>query len=125
MIYNTTSKSLKAFADWAITNGVCFIKSEVMLYSRKHFFAGTFDLLYEFEGEVWLGDIKTSKYVWPDSFAQLGGYDIMCTELGTHVGHRAILHLGKELKVLPSYDQKRDRDYFMACLKIYQTLKTF
>lgn len=113
------------FVQWAADNAITFLDCEVVQYSEEHWFAGRFDLLYEDKGGVWLGDIKTSKGVYPDYFAQLGGYDIMCTERGVHVDHRAVLHLGKELTVHPSFDQQRDRDFFLACLKIYNTLKTF
>lgn len=121
-----TLDSIRPFITWARENKITFTDCEVVQYSNEYWFAGRFDLLYTFKGETWLGDIKTSKGVWPEMFAQLGGYDIMCTERGVHVDHRAVLHLTKDtLTVHPSFDQQRDRNFFLNCLGIYNVLKTF
>ncbi len=121
----TETSRISAFSKWAIQNKVQFLKSEVRLTSETHWFGGKFDLLFEMDGKIWLGDIKTSKSVYPDNYAQLGGYNILCKENGLEVDHRCILHLTNELEVHPSYDTKRDEEYFISCLNIYKTLLTF
>jgi len=117
---------VRPFITWAIDNDIRFIDCEVVQYSEEHWYAGRFDLLYEFKGEIWLGDIKSSNGVYAEYFAQLGGYDIMCAERGVKVDHRAGLHLNKDTcTVHPSYDQERDREFFLSCLRIYKILNTF
>jgi hypothetical protein len=118
--------TVRPFVNWARDNDIRFLDCEVVQHSKEHWYAGRFDLLYEFKGETWLGDIKTSKGVYPENFIQLGGYDIMCQEGGIDVAHRAVLHLKKDtLEVHPSFDRKRDTESFLSCLKLYNLLRTY
>lgn len=116
---------LDDFIKWAISNKVKFLKSEVRLAHEELWFAGTFDLLFEMDGKIFLGDIKTSKAVYPDNFIQLGGYDVLCDENEIEVDHRCVIHLRNELEIHPSYDKAGDQEAFLSCLKIYKYLKRF
>ncbi len=68
--------------------------SEVNVYSRKHGYAGTSDLIAEIGGDVWLVDWKTSKAVYPDMALQLAAY----------ANAEFILEEGKEIDI-PKIDK--------------------
>jgi hypothetical protein len=119
------SKVLEPFIDWELGNDVRFLKSEVIVGSKRGY-AGRFDLLYEQDGKTYIGDIKTGKGVYPDYFIQMGGYQLAYEEDGDKVDDRVILHLNsKSLTEYKSGDYERDASAFVSCLNLYQLLKTF
>lgn len=50
------------------------VSSEKAILNRSEGYAGTFDLLMNIEGELWLIDVKSGKGVYPDFALQLAGY---------------------------------------------------
>ncbi len=47
---------------------------ETFVFSRKHWYAGRFDLLARIRDELWLLDVKTAAGVYPDNALQLAAY---------------------------------------------------
>lgn len=73
---------IQGFVDWAIKENVTFLASEQKLYSKKHFIAGTADLIFEKDGKRYIGDIKTYKKIWDRvPFYQCAGYALMWEEM--------------------------------------------
>lgn len=69
------------FTQWATGNGVIFHASEMPVYSRNMWTAGTMDFLCEIDGKKFIGDVKTSNYVNYKHFVQCGAYALMLEEL--------------------------------------------
>ena len=64
--------AIKSFADW-----VDEVNPEVMMMESCVFgenYAGTIDRIYRIDGQVWVIDLKTSKYLWPEHTLQVSAY---------------------------------------------------
>lgn len=101
-----------------------FLESEMRVYSRKYWFAGTLDLILEIDGEIWIGDIKTSSGIYPEQFYQTAGYQIALQEMGLYPnikGH-IIINLKKDgtMKIKKSCEYEEDRKAFLGALAIYR-----
>lgn len=57
------------FQDWLLDHDVKVNATELTVVGNGY--AGTADLYVEIDGEPWLIDIKTSRGIWPEHFAQL------------------------------------------------------
>ena len=73
-------RHIAEFAKWA--EGKKFIQSEVHVYSEKLWLGGIVDLVFEENGDLYLGDIKTSKSFYESQFIQMGLYDVQQMENG-------------------------------------------
>lgn len=119
-------KMFDNFIKWADENIGEFIESERRLYSQEHWFAGTVDMVFkDKDGRVWIGDIKTSKAVYPEYFAQMGGYQVALEEMDgdQDVYGYVVIRLGKDgsFEVVGFNDTKTCRDMFLAANTIYKT----
>lgn len=71
------------FKSWAEREKVTFQASELSVFSRKYFYAGTFDFVCEIGGRRFLGDFKTSSGIYGrEYFAQCAAYRIAIEENG-------------------------------------------
>lgn len=136
--------SVTRFYDWAESKQVKFLASEVSVYSRIFWYAGTFDFICEIDGKTLLGDFKTSKQMDGTYLAQGAGYVIAVEENETdrHFDGIVIVRsiLAKEgrvwyerssngkskrmvnepFEVLYSYDLEREKTYFLSLLNLYR-----
>lgn len=136
--------SVERFWNWAIDNQVEFVGTEISVYSRKHWFAGSFDFICKINGKLLLGDFKTSKQIDDTYFAQGAGYIIAVEELDPELKFDGVVvvrsTLAKEDKVWyqksssgkakkmvqPAfevayrYDLEREKAYFLSLLNIYR-----
>lgn len=87
---------IKCFCDFYNAYKPIFRASEMMIGSAKHKFAGTLDFLAEINGELVLGDFKTSTGIFPDYHLQLAGYQICLEEGGVVPAKRLIVRLAKK-----------------------------
>lgn len=79
----STDHICRRFRSWAEHSNVKFIASELSVFSRKYFYAGTFDFVCEIEGRRFLGDFKTSSGIYGrEYFAQCAAYRIAIEENG-------------------------------------------
>jgi hypothetical protein len=69
------------FVDFWETHKPTLIESEIHLFSDKHEFAGTCDLVVEINSEKWLLDIKTSNSLHTSYDLQLAAYSESWNEL--------------------------------------------
>ena len=69
-----------AFLSWYDAHDVKIIASEKKVYSRKHTFSGTFDLLATVDGVLSVVDFKTSKRIYPEYFLQSSAYAVAYDE---------------------------------------------
>lgn len=124
------SVCLEKFATWAHDNDVRFLASEQPLYSEEWFVAGTPDFIFEKDGKVFVGDLKSYKKIWDKVPAyQCAAYAKMWTEMGNRpVDGTCIVNINKETGELTDqwfYDLKSDVECFEAALKLYRSLQNF
>jgi hypothetical protein len=129
--------AIQPFIEWAINEKVRFIASEIKLYSKEHWIAGTADFIFEKDGKRYIGDIKTYKKIWDRvPLIQCAGYSIMWEEMqdrarGTvpaPIDGYCVVCLPKERSfnpeedVLWSYDTEGDREAFLSAVRLYRYL---
>lgn len=139
--------SVERFYDWAVKNNVEFIGSEVSVYSRKHWYGGSFDFICKINGKLLLGDFKSSKSIDDTYFAQCAGYIIAVEEHNNDIVFDGAVivrsTLAKESQVwyeksstgsmkkmenLPfevkyNFNLTREKTYFLSLLNIYKYSK--
>lgn len=119
-------KSFDNFREWAKENDVNFVQSEMRIYSRKYWYAGTLDLLIEVDGKLFLADIKTSSRIYPEHMWQMGGYDIAVNEMTKNkykdIEGYVVVNLKKTGTIdwKKSYDREGNKEAFLACHTIYR-----
>ena len=138
------SNSVGRFYDWAEKYKVEFIASEVSVYSREFWFAGSFDFICKIDGKTLLGDFKTSKQIDGTYFAQGAGYVIAVEENNKDIKFDGVVIVrsilakegqtwyekssnGKSKKmtseafeVAVSYNLDREKTYFLSLLNLYR-----
>lgn len=123
------NKQIDNFLKWAKTNEIRFVESEKHLYSEEHWVGGIADLVFEWDDELFVGDIKTSSNVYPEHFLQMGAYCLMLEERGvvdeTPKGF-VVINLDKKggIKVKKSYAIEQNKKGFLSALNLYKTLET-
>lgn len=120
------NKSIQNFLDWAIKNKVKFLETEKIIYSEKLFVAGTVDFVCEIDGQVWIGDFKTTgSGVYPEHFFQCAGYHLMLEDMGLYqnVSGYIILNLKEDGEFIEkrSISNEENRKIFTNCVEIYRT----
>lgn len=84
-----------AFYDWVEENNMELVEHERTVISQKYKYAGTLDLLARNKKtkKLYLIDIKTGKYIYPEAFLQLSAYQQGLKEEGVKVNGLAVLLL--------------------------------
>ena len=119
------------FKSWYDEGNYTLVESEKKLYSEKHFYAGTVDLVIEDkEGKRFVADIKTSGGVYPEYYAQMGGYHIAYDEMGNEhpISGYIIIHIpktGKKSEQYMFHDTDMCKEFFLNALGIYRSLNNF
>jgi len=134
------------FVQWAIKENIRFLASEEKVYSKELWVAGTFDLLFEKDGKLIMGDLKNKKKLYGrDAMFQMAAYSIMWEEMHQptyplskvfddtilpiecsekKIDDYCVIRLWEdELEAVWSGDTHGDREGFMACLKLYRLIK--
>lgn len=118
-------QEIKGFAEWAHVEGIRFKNSEVKLYSKSLFIAGTADFIFEKDGKLFVGDIKNKKKIYGrEPFMQCAGYSIMKSEMDgdTFDGYCVVRLWEDEIESLWSFDIEGDKEGFMCCARLYRLL---
>lgn len=121
------------FIQWVVeneSNGLKFLFSEKKIFSEKYWIAGTLDLIFELNGKVYIGDVKTYSGIYDRTpFFQCGGYDIMVEEnkVVDKIDGYYIIRLGKDgtFDTHESYDRDGDRKGFISALELFKQMQTF
>lgn len=131
------AEAWRGFTAWLRASGGQILSSEHMAYNLADGYAGTYDLILELEGQVWLADVKTSKGYYPEYGLQLAAYG-RAQFVGLegdptqyplpHIDRYAVVHLRPELYpqgwALVEYPiTGRDYVAFLAALDLYQWQK--
>lgn len=114
------------FLDWAITNKVRFLESEKHVYSLEMWIGGICDLVFEIDGKIYIGDIKTSKQIYPTYYWQMSAYQACLQEMGLYpnVDGFKVIRLGKDgtFEVGENYAYIDNIDGFKSALNVYRKL---
>ena len=93
----TARKSCVAFLNWAREHDIRPIELEHILFSSKHYFAGTCDFYGHIDGELCVLDFKTSSGIYVEMIIQLAAYNLALTEMyGERVEAGWIIRLDKK-----------------------------
>jgi hypothetical protein len=125
------------FVQWAEENKVKFLAAEVKVYSRRYWYGGTFDLIVEIAGKIFIVDIKTGGGIYPEHFFQMGGYDIAVKEMQENEGllingqkiERTDGYIVLNLKKSGAFDKRvyfdlvLAKDAFLAALTLYRAIE--
>lgn len=126
--HNHIVQAIDDFLRWFNAHDVEVLEVERIVYSREYDFAGRFDAILKIDGKVYMIDFKTSNPsrefifgVYPENFAQTGGYDIAFTEEFPefNIDGHAIFNLSKKTgKLAIEYSEDRDlnREFFLMAM---------
>lgn len=78
-VVEASLKPWAAFQEWADGTKFQPVESELPLVSERHRFGGCMDMSL-FRGKLALGDLKSSKDIYPEYWVQLAGYRILYEE---------------------------------------------
>lgn len=119
-------RCLNNFISWAKEDKVEFVESEKNLYSRKYWLGGIVDFVCKIDGEIWIGDIKTSSGIYPENFLQMAGYQLMLEELGiySNIKGHIVVNLRKDgtMEVKKNCEIDSHREAFLSALILYRSL---
>jgi len=109
----------KAYRNWLHDFNPQVVIQEQTVFSEKHQFAGTLDMIVKIGDEELIIDKKTGADLYPEVQVQLSAYKQCLEEKGRHVGMGALL-----LKPDGTYKFERYSnfliDVFLACKVIYE-----
>jgi len=117
-------RAVNSFLQWAEDEKIKFIASEKIVYSKKHRFVGTLDILATKNKKNYLLDIKTGNGVYPDHYLQTSAYASAHTEeSGMEFEGRYILRLSKENE--EQFMERMEKKMAKGKLKIMPEFKPF
>lgn len=124
--YVKKDDKVKQFTDWAITNKIKFLESEKNVWSKELWIGGIVDFVFERDGEVYVGDLKTSKTIYATYFWQTSAYQYCLQEMGLYpkIKGFCIVRLGKDgsFEVGENYAYDDNIEGFKSALTIYRKL---
>jgi hypothetical protein len=89
-------------------------------------YGGTYDLLLEINGKVYLVDFKTSNHVTYKYYLQLAAYNYLLKQQGTIISGVIILQLSKETtgynEFVLNLDDPGQKEYFDICERTFFSL---
>jgi len=121
-----------AFLKWVDEKQVKFLSSEKMVYSKKHNYVGTMDVIFTMGTEdhkiIHAGDFKTSSSIYLEHVMQVVAYqEAEREEFGTEYGSPYILRFDKDTGEFHSKEFADNiEEYFegfLACLKLKELSK--
>lgn len=117
---------VRHFLTWAKDKNVKFLASELRMYSKKLFCAGTADFICEIDGKLYVGDVKTSSGIYPEHFIQASAYAHMAREMGLYQDFHGVIIVNVPktggLNVKENYDLKGNFNSFKAALTLHKHL---
>lgn len=122
---------IRSFQEWAKQENVRFLATELQVYSRELWVAGTMDFLFEKDGKKYIGDLKTYKKLWDRvPMFQCSGYAKLYEELNPteKIAGYVVFNIPKERAHDPeqdvrwSFDVEGDTRAFMDCVDLYRRL---
>lgn len=120
-------RGVEAFHKWLEAHNVKIIDSERRVFSHMYYYAGTCDFTAEIDGEMGVGDIKTSSGIYPEMRLQTAAYQhAIEEEMNMKYTVRWIVRFDKKTG---EFEAKSFRDFeldffgFRAAHGLHQALK--
>lgn len=117
------------FLGWVKENEVQFLASEQQVLSRKYGYTGTLDFICWYHKKLYIGDLKTSKAIYPEYFIQTAAYRQARSEEFPEENYEGqlILRIGKEggfelARVADEPTYRKMLITFIAALKLYENM---
>ena len=86
-----------AFDEWIRAHDVRIIEPERVIFSEQYFYAGTADVYGYIDGELVVGDFKTSSGIWNEHLLQTAAYqNALEEELSKRIEARWLIRLDKK-----------------------------
>ena len=105
------------------------LESELRVYNEDWWVAGTIDLVFEYKGKTYIGDIKTYSGIYDRTpFLQCAGYAGMYkATTGKELEGSCIIRLGKDgsFEEKWSYDLVGDQKGFINALGLFKCLESY
>jgi len=121
--------AVNSYRKWRDENRFIPIENEVIVYSKKHRFAGRLDSLGRINGELVLVDYKTSNAIWPEMFLQTSAYFGAYSEMfpsDEKIKKIIIVRFGKtdsQFEVMGIDDISLIKNYYEVFLSAYDIWK--
>ena len=96
-----------AWEDWARSVKLEPLFIEQVVFSRRHGYAGTMDLLARVDNELALIDFKTSKAIYGESFLQNAAYQVALSEMGHATPTAGYIVRMPKTQTDPAFEAKR------------------
>ena len=90
-VFDDALWAFMAFSDWAAKVNLKPKLIEQIVFSTRHGYAGTMDLMAEVDGVDTLVDFKTSKAVYAEAHLQTAAYRVALQEMGHGTVDRAVI----------------------------------
>jgi hypothetical protein len=120
-------RGVEAFHKWLDANHVEIQESEIPVFSREFYYAGTCDFVAKINGELCVGDIKTGSGIYNDARLQTAAYQqALQEETGGKYEARWILRFDKNTGAFQEKSCRAfDLDFsaFSAALSLHKTLQ--
>lgn len=120
---------ITAFLKFQKEYEVKWLESEMVVYSRKHGYAGILDAVGKIGSKTFLVDFKSSNAIYPEYALQTAGYQICYEEMmKKKIDSRMIVRFGKdtgEFEFKRFEDNEVDKRAFLACKEIKERLRAF
>lgn len=123
-------EAVQRFLDWEKAYKVKFLLAEQQVYSKKYRYVGTLDFICRIDGKMYIGDLKTSKGIYPEMLIQTAAYRFAREEeypKEKYAG-QVIVKVGKEDGALEVAVIKNGKWYskmfmaFVAALKLSESM---
>jgi galactitol-specific phosphotransferase system IIB component len=127
-LMDSKNKTVQAVLEWLRDEGIKPLKSEMHVYSRKHWYGGIADGVIEKDGKRYILDFKTSNYIYTTAFIQCGAYSTAVKEMkkSADVAGVVIVHIPKgksfdpEKNVYWRYDIENLETMWLNILETYK-----
>ena len=93
-----------SFQDWASSVSLEPIYIEQTVFSKKHGYAGTMDLLARVNGAVTLVDFKTGKAIYGEALLQNTAYQMALAEMGHCVAEQGLIVRLPKVQTDPAFE---------------------
>lgn len=127
LLTDSAKRGVDAFHKWIYAHKVKFIASERRVFSKEHYFAGTCDFVGEVDGQMVVGDFKTSSGIWPEMRLQTSAYQrALEEEKGIKFPARLIVRFDKktgEFEAKSFYNFDLDFQGFLSALALHRALQ--
>ena len=127
LLTDEAKRGVEAFHKWLDAHNVEILASERLVFSAKHYYAGTCDFVAKIDGAMCIGDIKTSSGIYPEMRLQTAAYQqALQEEKEMKFDARWIVRFDKKTGMFEAkafHDFDLDFQGFYAALTLHKTLQ--